>query len=147
MTAGVVGNFCRSAAKVEIDLQDLYDLTKSLQQNKIDSDKFISKTFEILKEYSIHTKNNPNYEPMWIYYEMYFNFYRLHNRYDLVLEMLYTYNTPFDFSVLKENSALHSPAIEFLKMYREKVPVIEKDRIFSGDIEISANITLGNCPL
>jgi hypothetical protein len=80
----------------------LYDLTKLLQKNKIDSEKFITKSFEILKEYSIYTKKNPDYEPMWIYYEMYFNFYRLYNRYDLVLELIYTYNTPFDFSLIHD---------------------------------------------
>lgn len=80
----------------------LYDLTKSLHQNKIDTNTFISKTFETLKEYSTHTKNNPYYEPYWIYYEMYFNFYRLHRRYDLVLELLYTYNTTFDFSLIHD---------------------------------------------
>ena len=80
----------------------LYDLTKLLQKNKIDSEKFIIKTFEILKEYSIYTKINPDYEPFWIYYEMYFNFYRLYNRYDLILELIYTYNTPFDFSLIHD---------------------------------------------
>lgn len=80
----------------------LYDLTKSLHQKKIDTNTFISKTFETLKNYSIHVKNNPNYDPFWIYYEMYFNFYRLHRRYDLVLELLYTYNTTFDFSIIHD---------------------------------------------
>ena len=73
----------------------MFDLVKQLSINEIESDVFILKSFKIIYECLKH-------ENFQIYYNEFVDYYRLNNRYDLVLSLIQTGKIAIDFSVIHD---------------------------------------------
>jgi hypothetical protein len=73
----------------------LYDLAKQLSTKTIEPNIFISKSFKIINE----CIEQENYQ---IYYHLFIDYYRLNNRYDLVLSLIQTGKIAIDFSVIHD---------------------------------------------
>jgi hypothetical protein len=73
----------------------LFDLTKQLSLSEIESDVFISNSFKIISECLQHG----NFQ---IYYNEFIDFYRLNNRFDLVLQLIQSGKISIDFSLIHD---------------------------------------------
>jgi hypothetical protein len=73
----------------------LFDLVKQLSINEIESDVFILKSFKIISECS-------KQENFQIYFNEFIDYYRLNNRYDLVLSLFQTGKITIDFSLIHD---------------------------------------------
>ena len=73
----------------------LYDLAKQLSIKKIEPNIFISKSFKIINE----CIEQENYQ---IYYHLFIDYYRLNNRYDLVLVLIKSGKIGLDFSLIHD---------------------------------------------
>jgi hypothetical protein len=91
----------------------LYDLVKQLSINNIDSERFILKSFDIISECI-------DQEKFQIHHHQFIDYYRLNNRYDLVLLLIKSGKiVPIDFSIIHD------------------IELNTKERLLTGEILLS----------